>query len=590
MISDQVRSFFSKNWFLVCALASVLVVVATRMALPVLLENDSPVIFECAWRWSLGLGLTSSLFIEHPLNLADEPIYPTLTWWAPGAPLTLGLLLKLGFEQELSYRIYMLGTVLIGWAGWLAIARKYLSEFLSKNIFAGLIFSLLPLHFTPMRDPDEMAGWALLPWIAYSFAGILSTKWLVASVICGILSAVSIFYRNSCLHYVAVASFSMLFLPVTWKKKLLLFFIICGPSTLMWLTLDAIVDIAAEYLNSEPDSWTKKLFLFSDAMFHAGLVPILSIVYQLLPGNLSRDIKEYSDGYVDLVWINWFIWTALAVFIFSSCLKLRIRYPQLASLVFLLFSLVISFPLFLALVTISIDNSYYLTRNVMYYNILSVCWFFIGIILIASIPKQGNIINFLTKIFSIYLIILSALALFSNTSKARKNIIGYHYKAKKFGNERLSFFLISRTELQTNIFREIPPGIVYTETPYYYTMLFPELGHKFRPLPYRTVWQKIYASKPVILYFITQEDSMPVPPDIFRVTARGKNNMAPIHELKLLPGWTRLPGTFKQHGKTCVLYRADIPAGWRGESLFNQEELSREEEAPSEQFTDAVVQ
>ena len=586
----MLHKLLRNHWFLLLAICSLFIVVVTRIIFPAFIRSDGPTIFEAGLRWSMGQGLTSSLFIEHPLNLADEPIYPTLTWWAPGAPLTLGLLLKLGFGQELSYRIYMLGTVLIGWAGWLAIARKYLSEFLSKNIFAGLIFSLLPLHFTPMRDPDEMAGWALLPWALFFIPQILSQSWLRAALLAGLLCALSVFYRYSAVQHVAVAVFTVLWFPTPWKRKLISSLLILLPTVFVWIGMRYTLGQQATYLQHEEVSLNEYLKLAFDAIGQTGVMPLLAIFSAIVPRDLFLQIEAFSDAQTHLGWLTFAIWAAFGVGVITIYLRSQSKHPIVMAVFLFLAVLLLSLPVFLLLPTVKTHNSYYFVKNVNYYTLVSPSWFYLFFTLLSIFKNKSMFVKVISGIFVSYLLYFSATPLFSKKSTARFNIIGYHYNARKFSKERISFLASSHLDLRLELMDGQPPGIFYAGDPDKFSPIHQHRSLSFRGLPSREEWKQIYASKPVTIYVVVREGEEPQPPKILSATKDLKNKDNTIPELKNLPGWRKLEGHILQSGKRLFVYRADIPAGWRGESLFNQEELSREEEAPSEQFTDAVVQ
>ncbi len=525
---------------------------------------------ETAWRWSNGLGFTSSLFIKHPDDLAATLEYQKMTWWAPGAPAVMGLLLRAGLSLEWAYKIYMLSTIIIGWMGWLLLAKRYLADYLCRFFWAGVLFCVLPLQMTPLRDPDEMAGWAVLPWLGLAVASLYSNRWLLVAFILGILSAVSLFFWYHSLHYLAVVVFVTAMLQIDWRKRIVSIIFVASPAGLVWVLLQLWSGSGISYLQNSQAGFIEQVRLFLEAVASTGIAPLIGLIYRFLPSQLVIIIDSWSDNQWWLGWIWMIIWLVIIFFFLKWYLRRTKEEAKLAANKLFFISVVITLPLFLIGASISVMNYHVYSEQLMYYYSLYPTWIFAGLLFASNFQKQRCMINIGVIVLANFFVILSVIAMFPQPSVFRANLLGYSYEGDHLARQRISFIQPNYRDMLLEDLRDCARGIVFTQHPQHYALIYQDSAHSFRPPPFREYWKRCYTSAPVTVYFIFPEGTAPLPSKHFMFTVRDRTEHEPMTELTKLPGWQRLDGKVWELGSPQVIYRADIPAGWRGEELFKQ--------------------
>src|SRR5689334_4917472 len=79
---------------------------------------DQAIQLEAAERFVRGLGLTSTYFGTHPLDLSQSTSAEYLTWFPPGFSVIVAIFLAIGVPLNASLRILYGSVTLIGWFGW----------------------------------------------------------------------------------------------------------------------------------------------------------------------------------------------------------------------------------------------------------------------------------------------------------------------------------------------------------------------------------------------------------------------------------------------------------------------------------------
>ena len=519
------------------------------------------------------MGLTSSVFIEHPLDLAAEPQYQTMTWWAPGAPLVMGFLMKAGCGQQQALKLFLLASTFAGWAGWFFIAVKFLAPYLRVNVGVALVFCISPLLFTPSRDPDEMAMWALLPWLGACVALVTSRGWLSASILAGIFCAAGIVFCHVAALHFAAAVFAVCFLPVSWRRKMCALLAIVIPTGAAWFSLRWLLG-GVPYLDHEPQGFSQRLGLIFDAVGATGLAPFLGLVDRLLPSRVVVQLDDFAEQHALFGWLSLAMWLALGLAFLYLWRSRLARLTSTLSVAFFFFSVVVGLPLLLVISSASTRNLYIFSREEGYYYALLPVWVFVLFLVMAASDIGGRLrlaMNCVFLLFAAYVSLFYLTGFAAPVSKAKSNIIGYSYAGDELAAGRKNFAQAIFGDMELDALEGEPAGIVYSQHPQHYSLIHGMEKFDFRGGPLRSFWRQAHTSKAVTIYFILPEDVPPMPLGHLLSTVADRSEHLPIPELKNLPGWRPLEGVVMEVGVPLRIYRADLPAGWRASELFSSQ-------------------
>lgn len=150
------------GWYL--ALTTVTIAAATGLSwhffsLPLDPWPDQAATLQAAIRLSNGLGLTT-------VGLGTDITQPAVVWlinWPPGYPLIVAALLKAGMDVETAVKSINAGALLLGTAGWIGLAMRYLSRKSVLAIFCGLIVVSCGA-LVPKGGTMDYLLWAAIPY------------------------------------------------------------------------------------------------------------------------------------------------------------------------------------------------------------------------------------------------------------------------------------------------------------------------------------------------------------------------------------------------------------------------------------------
>ena len=139
------------------------------------IDIDQAIQLEAAERFTRGLGLTSTYFGSHPLDLVKPTTAENLTWFPPGFSLLIAGLTSLGLSLLASLRILYVSLTLAGWCGWALIAEKLWRQEAKhrERVAAGvlLLAVLAPIFLTPPWTGTDIFLWAALPCLVFWLVG-----------------------------------------------------------------------------------------------------------------------------------------------------------------------------------------------------------------------------------------------------------------------------------------------------------------------------------------------------------------------------------------------------------------------------------
>lgn len=564
-----------KNWPLIALGLSALTIVTLRVSQPVALNYDGMALAETAWRFSQGKGLTCSLFMEHPQDLAQPVRYEPMTWWAPLAPLTIGWLVKLGLSLHDSHAVYYAFWMSVLWAGWILLAGKFLMPWLRLHPWCGALVALSPWFFTPLRDVDEIVVSALVPWIALAVALISNRRAIIGGLCASLLGMGLVLFCNQGTGLWAITFFVVLLVSPSWLSRTLL----AGILILSLFTATAIkatiTELLPAYASLMPvGAWDFIKVAWTCAHI-VGLAPLLAVTEFLLPEPMSEWFsqfhrKEIFPGLVTLlVFLAAFVWYFLKWKRGVSTLK------SLDGCSLFLAAVVCLWPWFILGSDVIAGGQALLGKEESYYLLyLPTILFAVICVLSAQAPSRKLIFfNRLASVLTIYVAIFTVSGVLRETSRARVNIIGYSIQPNEWMRQNRWFLQAHPEDYDLSLLRDQPAGIIYTGGTTKAALLNEDLPHSIRPVPMRSYWRSVYASEPVTLYFVLEEGKAPKPLGMLKVLYKDKSEYSPpLRELFSLPGWRQLEGEVyfyrseafdKPSRRTMRVYRCDLPAGWK---------------------------
>jgi hypothetical protein len=582
--ADRSRYLFLKeNWPLVLFALSILSFVIFRATQSVFLNYDGMALAEAAWRYSQGLGLTSSLFVEHSQDISEPAVKKVLTWWAPMAPITVGTLVKWGMSLSEAHTAYYTFWLFVLWSGWFFITARYLADWLCSHNFVALVLAFSPWFFTPQRDIDEIAFTALIPWTAISVTLLSQGKMLSGCLLTGLLTFGCIIFCNQA---VGLAFVTMMIVLAVGKGALLKLTaaISVGVAIFAGLFVKKLLSASTpEYITPTFESISGLLSLAFSYANNIGVAPLLAVTDFILPMFVTSHLTEiHNKGFLPgLITLLFFL--CLLCFITLKIKKNSRLQDTRAVLVLYLTALVCLWPFFILTSDLFLPGEQRLGNEKPYYlQAVPLVLFLMPLALLCFFNNSH--LRFLNKsaaVFLIYIIVFTISGLNANISRARENIFGYNFKKTQWMKHNDWLIQLQDKDYDLSALIGQPPGIVFSSGTTKMALVNKNSPHEIRPVPLRSYWRKAYTSKPVTLYFILEESKPPKPLGILKATVKDRSEYSPpLRELLALPGWRMIEGEIKfcrthdLKGITCKemrIYRADLPAGWRGESLFAQE-------------------
>jgi hypothetical protein len=210
----------------VAILLSAVLVVATRVIAPFEVGRDQSLQLEAAYRLVEGLGLTSSRYVDQPLDLTLAPQPRWLTSWPPGFSLLIAAPLWLGASLLVSLRVIYAAATLAGWGGWALLASQLLAGPVGGGSRGKLLLTytaaFAPLFVTPVWHGTDLFLWAGVPWMVLLLTrGAAGRTPLRSPALAGLLVGFLCTIRYASL-FLALAA-SLILLPISlpdWKLYL----------------------------------------------------------------------------------------------------------------------------------------------------------------------------------------------------------------------------------------------------------------------------------------------------------------------------------------------------------------------------------
>jgi len=571
---------FKDQWPLFIFALSIVSFVAFRSTQAVFLNYDGMALAEAAWRYSQGLGLTSSLFVEHSLDISEPAVRKVLTWWAPMAPITVGTLVKWGMSLSEAHTAYYTFWLFVLWSGWFFITARYLAGWLRLHPFVALLIAFSPWYFSPQRDIDEIVMNALIPWATVSVVLLHRDKVFYGSALAASVCFVTAIYCNQAVGLIFITLLAIL--AVANKPSAKLF----GAATLViafvasWIMKKSLSAASPEYLRPTFESFTDLLSLAFKYANIIGIAPLLCITDFVLPISVTHFLtglheKERIPGLITII-----------VLLFVLCyLVFKIKKnlasgDSLSAWVFYLATILCVWPLFIITCDLFLPGEQRLGKEKPYYltSVPAVLFLTAGVLAVLFKNSRLKTCNKLAGVFFVYMTVFTLTGLCAPVSRAGENINGYKFKKNQWMKNDDCLIQLEQHDYDLGALEEQPQGVVFSSGTAKMALANKNSKHEIRPVPLRSYWRKAYSSRPVTLYFILEEGRPPKPLGILKATTKDRSEYSPpLKELFGLPGWRMIEGevkfcrTYSTKGIVCRkmrIYRADIPAGWRGETLF----------------------
>jgi len=150
---------------LVCACLMMLLRLTTAFEIGI----DQAVQLEAAERLIRGLGLTSTYFGSHPLDLAQPTTAEYLTWFPPAFSIVMGGFLAMGIPLLTSLKTLYFVTTVIGWLGWAMVANRLFAPYVGAGerlpSSVAIVAVMAPVFLTPSWSGTDVFLWAATPYV-----------------------------------------------------------------------------------------------------------------------------------------------------------------------------------------------------------------------------------------------------------------------------------------------------------------------------------------------------------------------------------------------------------------------------------------
>ena len=561
------------------AVASLTILLFVRSCSHIFFDYDSIVLLECAQRWANGKGLTTSLVVHHPQDISAEPQHPLLRWWAPGIALVIGLLLKTGLSLEAAAKIGYLVPVFLGWLGWLLLIQKHILAQSQIQWYHTIIVIFAPLLLILPLDLDENTLWACIPWAGMIASRFVGTHLFRSCFLYGLLCGIAVVFCHQSYVLVLAGGIVLLSLNKSLLTKVTAGSVLLAPVVLTRIPLSLFGFATPEYLKVAPSHLMHLAQNIYQIFEHLGIKPLIGLLGIAFPNSILLPIDQLTQ---QIPYLGYFT-TALLVLSAVACYVLYQKSkPSLSGKehVFLYFSAVFyGYLLQLFLLTIICGYNYYFLNFLQYYRNLSALTLFLFLFLTLQIlnktPSLRKLSNGICTITAVYVVVWLVTGLVQEYSDLKTRVVGYSYPGQEELRYRKSLAEIRPGDLNLPI-NQIPKNaIVYSYVSSYLSIKYPDAHFSIRPFPTKTQWRNSYTSKELVLYFITENaDSITANYFINKFQGVPDEELYLTKEFQRMPELSLLNARLPFNNKHCLLFRARLPNGWRGESLFAEETTS----------------
>lgn len=563
-------------WPLVGAALCVVVVCVVRAATPHLPQDDTPTFLESAWLWSQGLGVSSLYLADLPADLAAKPEPQKLTWYAPGAVVALGLLMRAGLGQLAAYEVYMFVLTLVGWGGWLLAVRQFFWEVVRSSRALQVVLVTGPLLFTPIKDVDEYVIWAAIPWVGVLLTRLASGGFATnTALLCVLLAGCSVFCYQAVWFYM-IAAVVGLFVVRGWWRRLVFLGCVGMSGLAVRMALSTVQGRPAEYLR-EALPLQDVVPLFFQALGQTTKIMFFLLFEPFMPTGPRRDLNLVEGFFSGLNFNGWMV-----VVIFFGLLSLsawrlwrgRLGRGPAAVFGWYVVTACVLFLVMLAVASVLTHNTFYFTRMNYYFSHLIPCFYWAAG---SGLLEQGR--GLWRRVLRAgaalaCLIVAATLLLPQRETPGKWNMLGHrpersvkreltpmiiYTDSKGKSKHRLDALTAPEGE-----FLRDPEVIIFTRTPTVLNFHLPDASGRYRAMRPLDYWQNAYSSKDVTVYFLIPDNEWQ-PESFFWYARHMPKQKEPIDDfLKELPGFEKMSFRLRVYRQTFDVYRARIPAGWRG--------------------------